>query len=83
MTTTHQEPLVSPSGNGLPGVGFNRPEWNPIKDMKSGSVTRTILDTTLPTGPIERTIEYAAPFTLSNREQDYQTVWSKLDNLIL
>ena len=24
---------------------------------------------------------FAAPFTLSNREQDYATVWSKLDNL--
>jgi hypothetical protein len=47
--------------------------------MKSGSVTRTILDTTLPTGPLERTLEYTAPFTLSNRETDYATVWAKLD----
>ncbi len=47
--------------------------------MQSGTVTRTITDTTLPTGPVERTLEYHAPFTLQNRETDYATVWAKLD----
>ena len=64
---------------GLPGVGFSRAEWNTLKDMQSGTVTRTVLDTTLPTGPIERVIEYQAPFTLQNRETDYATVWAKLE----
>ena len=71
--------IVFTASKGLPGVGFTRAEWNAIKDMKSGTVTRTITDTTLPTGPVERVIEYQAPFTLSNREQDYQTVWTRLD----
>jgi hypothetical protein len=35
----------------------------------------------LPTGPVERTLEYLAPFTLQNRETDYATVWVKLDPL--
>jgi hypothetical protein len=71
--------IVFTASKGLPGVGFTRAEWNTIKTMQSGTVTRTVTDTTLPTGPVERTIEYQAPFTLSNREQDYQTVWSRLD----
>jgi hypothetical protein len=71
--------IVFTASKGLPGVGFTRAEWNTIKDMQSGTVTRTVLDTTLPTGPIERVIEYTAPFTLQNRETDYATVWAKLD----
>ena len=73
--------IVFTASKGLHGVGFSRAEWNTIKDMQSGTVTRTITDTTLPTGPVERVHEYVAPFTLSNREQDYQTVWSRLDFL--
>ena len=71
--------IVFTASKGLPGVGFSRPEWNPIKDKQSGTVTRTITDTTLPTGPVERTLEYTAPFTLQNRETDYATVWAKLE----
>ena len=72
--------IVFTVSKGLPGVGFTRPEWNAIKDMKSGSVNRSVLDTTLPTGPLERVIEYTAPFTLQNRETDYATVWGRLDS---
>lgn len=63
--------IVFTNNEGLPGVGFPRAEWNAIKDLQSGTVTRTITDTTIPTGPVERTIEYTAPFTLCNREKDY------------
>ena len=63
--------IVFTASKGLPGVGFSRAEWNAIKAMQSGTVTRTVLDTTLPTGPVERVIEYQAPFTLQNRETDY------------
>jgi len=28
---------------------------------------------------VNRVIDYVAPFTRSNREQDYQTVWATLD----
>ena len=71
--------IVFTASKGLPGVGFSRAEWNAIKGKQSGTVTRTITDTTLPTGPVERTLEYTAPFTLQNRETDYATVWAKLD----
>lgn len=71
--------IVFTNSKGLPGVGYNRAEWNNIKDMRSGTVTRRITDTTLPTGPIERDITYEAPFTRNDRERDYATVWSKLN----
>jgi hypothetical protein len=76
----HGRPKATAS-KGLPGVRFSRPEWNAIKDMKSGSVNRSVLDTTVPTGPLERVIEYTALFTLQNRETDYATVWASLDAL--
>ena len=78
--------IVFTASKGLPGVGFPRKAqpakgepvgWEDIKAMQSGTVTRTITDTTLPTGPVERTLEYHAPFTLQNRETDYATVWAK------
>lgn len=36
---------------------------------------RTITDDTMPGGPVQRTIEYAAPFERCDREQDYETAW--------
>ena len=30
---------------------------------------------TMPGGPVERTIEYAAPFDRCDREKDYETAW--------
>jgi hypothetical protein len=65
--------IVFTVSKGLPGVGYSRPEWNEIKDMKTGTVSRTITDDTLPGGPIERTITYTAPFDRCNREADYTT----------
>jgi Eco57I restriction-modification methylase/N-6 DNA Methylase len=67
--------IVFTASKGLPGVGFTRPEWNEIKDMESGTVDRTIIDDTLPGGPIERVITYIAPFERCNREKDYEEVW--------
>ena len=55
--------IIFTCSKGLPGVGLTRAEWNAIKDMQSGTVTRTVIDNTLPTGPVERTIEYRAHFT--------------------
>ena len=80
--------IVFTASKGLPGVGFPRKSkpnegdpvgWEDIMNLQSGKAKRTVIDTTLPSGPVERVIEYVAPFTLSNREQDYQTVWTKLD----
>lgn len=71
--------IVFTNSKGLPGVGLARTEWNEVKGMESGTVSRTVTDTTLPTGPVERTIVHEAPFTRCDREQDYATVWAKLD----
>jgi hypothetical protein len=35
-----------------------------------------ILDDTQPGGPIHRTIQYTAPFTLADREADYHVAWA-------
>jgi hypothetical protein len=71
--------IVFTCSKGLTGVGFSRPEWNDIKDMKSGTVERTIIDDTMPGGPIERTITYEAPFDRCDREKDYEVVWAEFE----
>ena len=61
----------------LSGVGFDRKEWeNGIKGAPAGKkFYRTITDDTQPGGPVQRTIEYVAPFDKCDREQDYETAW--------
>lgn len=51
--------------------------WDGImKHAPAGYVfARTIMDDTMPGGPIERIIEYVAPFDRCDREQDYETAW--------
>ncbi|MBW6486373.1 MAG: hypothetical protein K0B01_09515 [Syntrophobacterales bacterium] len=73
--------IVFTCSKGLPGVGFSRAEWNEIKDVASGTITRTIVDDTLPGGPRERTITYAAPFDRCDREADYATAWAAFEKL--
>ena len=68
--------IVFTNNRSLTNVGFSRPEWNEIKDAQSGTFTRTIIDDTMPGGPVERTIEYVAPFDRCDREQDYETAWA-------
>lgn len=53
--------------------------WEDIKDLKEGVVTRRILDDTVPNGPIERTIEYHAPFDRCDRETDYEIAWNAFE----
>jgi hypothetical protein len=50
--------------------------WEDIKDLQEGSVTKTFTDDTLPGGPIQRTVEYQAPFFRPDREQDYRIAWA-------
>ncbi len=50
--------------------------WNDIKDLMSGTISRTIMDDTLPGGPRERTITYTAPFDRCDRETDYEIAWA-------
>ena len=71
--------IIFTASKGLPGVGFSRPEWEQIKDKKSGTVERKVIDDTLPGGPRERTIIYEAPFDRCDREQDYEIVWTEFE----
>ena len=63
--------------NALTGVGVDRKTWeNVIAPLADGKTyTQTITDKTMPGGPVERTIEYVAPFDRCDREQDYETAW--------
>ena len=80
--------IVFTASKGLTGVGFPRNGkgrgankaigWEDIKGMRSGSVSRTIVDDTLPGGPVERTITYEAPFDRCDRVADYRVVWGAL-----
>ena len=69
--------IVFTVNRSLTGVGFERKEWeNGIKGAPAGQkFYRTIIDDTMPGGPVERTIEYVAPFDCCDREQDYETAW--------
>ena len=57
-------------------MGFSRNEFEAIKNSKPGQkFYRTITDDTMPEGPVERTIEYVAPFDKCDRIEDYKTAW--------
>ena len=69
--------IVFTNNRSLVGVGYSRPEWEKIKNAPAGEkFYRTITDDTMPGGPVERTIEYVAPFDRCNREADYETAWN-------
>jgi hypothetical protein len=53
--------------------------WEDIKNLKSGTVTKTFMDDTMPNGPHESTIEYIGPFDKCNSEDDYNTVWAEFE----
>lgn len=65
------------SAKNMGDLTYKRPEWEKkVKDAsKSKRFYRTITDDTIPGGPVERTIEYVAPFDRCDREQDYETAW--------
>ncbi len=78
--------IVFTCSKGLPGVGLPRKKnntdligWEDIKDMQSGTVTRTIMDDTQPGGPFQRVITYEAPFDRCDREKDYEEVWGNFE----
>lgn len=54
--------------------------WQP-KVPDGTVIRRTVLDDTLAGGPMERTIQYVAPFSLANREADYQRAWEHFSAL--
>ncbi|TDT44566.1 type II restriction/modification system DNA methylase subunit YeeA [Halospina denitrificans] len=49
--------------------------WGDIQHLTEGSVFKTYIDDTLPGGPVERTVEYKAPFFRPDREEDYRVAW--------
>jgi hypothetical protein len=79
--------IVFTVNKGLSGVGFPRKGnprkdivgWEDICDMTSGTVSRTVIDDTLPEGPVEREIVYHAPFVRCDRESDYATAWEEFE----
>jgi hypothetical protein len=71
--------IVFTCSKGHSGVGLTRSEWDEIKDMQSGTISRTIIDDTQPGGPVERTITYEAPFDRCDREKDYEVVWAEFE----
>ena len=42
-------------------------------------IQRPVIDDTLPGGPVERIIEYVAPFGLADREADYRIAWAHFE----
>jgi hypothetical protein len=69
--------IVWTSSKNLVGVGLSdRATWECHKDMPEGTISKTFMDDTMPGGPVERTITYHAPFTLPDREADYERAWS-------
>ena len=53
--------------------------WEDIRTLETGAIRRRITDNTLPGGPFQRWIEYVAPFTRPDREQDYRNAWAVFD----
>jgi hypothetical protein len=42
-------------------------------------IKRPVMDDTMPGGPVERVIEYVAPFGLADREGDYRIAWAEFE----
>ena len=49
--------------------------WEDVRRLREGVVTRRVIDDTLPDGPVQRQIEYHAPFDCCDREHDYRAAW--------
>ncbi|MFL9993400.1 class I SAM-dependent DNA methyltransferase [Paraburkholderia sediminicola] len=43
-------------------------------------IERPITDDTQPGGPVQRSIQYVAPFTLADREADYRVAWAHFES---
>ena len=71
--------IVFTNNRSLTGVGLDRKEWEEVSKMQFGSISKTVLDDTMPGGPVERIIEYVAPFDRCDREKDYEEVWANFE----
>ncbi len=52
--------------------------WEDIRDLRAGVISRRVQDDTFPGGPVQRVIEYHAPFDRCDREREYRTAWNVL-----
>ncbi len=72
----YSRPEFEKPGAVTPTTRSSAPWDGVMKNAPAGYVfSRTITDDTQPGGPVERTIEYEAPFDRCDREADYETVW--------
>jgi len=62
--------------DGDQSYGVSTAEWKKIQNIRAGTVTRAVVDQTLPDGPHERVIVYHAPFDCMDREADYAEAWA-------
>ena len=56
--------------------------WEDVRHLDVGTIRRRINDNTQPGGSFQRHIEYVAPFTRCNREQDYRFAWERFASRI-
>ena len=54
-------------------------QFGNIESCISGIYRKTYVDDTQPGGPVERTVEYAAPFDMCDRVEDYRTAWKMFE----
>lgn len=53
--------------------------WEDARKLPDSSrIRRPVSADFLPGGPVQRVVEYLAPFALANREADYRTAWAYL-----
>lgn len=71
--------IVFTNNRSMVGVGLTRSEFETIKDMEAGTYSQKITDDTTPEGPVERTIEYVAPFDKCDRIRDYEEIWKSFE----
>ncbi|SKA65428.1 hypothetical protein SAMN02745111_01097 [Eubacterium uniforme] len=71
--------IIFTNNRSMVGVGLSRTEFELIKDMRTGIYKKTIIDDTIPEGPVERIIEYLAPFDKCDRIKDYEEIWKNFE----
>ncbi|MBO5597048.1 MAG: N-6 DNA methylase [Oribacterium sp.] len=71
--------VVFTTNRSFSGVGLSRQEFETIKDWKEGVYSQTYTDSTAPDGPMDKTINYVAPFDRCDRVADYEEVWQTFE----
>lgn len=61
-------------------TAVKRVGWEDVRGLPDGTrIRRPVLDDTLPSGPVERIVEYVAPFGTADREHDYAVAWAEFE----